>query len=151
MARTRKPQGKTLSVAYERRISRYLAAHPGASRSQARGHAGGSEYQRRTRKYLRAHPGASPAQARGHASGADLRRRARDGDLLVASMGGRNAQGQYTNVSVTLVGADGGEREYLLRGQQIRKGYLVKLVADLEAAGVIFSPAPSLDLRRMSE
>lgn len=88
--------------------------------------------------------------ARGHASGGDLRSQARDGDLLIGSLGGRNALGRYTRVDITLVGSDGGEKEYVLQGKQLGKAYLQRLVSDLEAAGVIFSPAPSLDLRRIA-
>jgi hypothetical protein len=64
-------------------------------------------------------------------------------------MGGRDAQGRYTRVDITLVQSDGGEREYVLSGRALTKDRLARLVAELEAAGVIFSPAPSLDLRRM--
>src|ERR1035437_5505534 len=49
--------------------------------------------------------GAELAVRRGHrgkgepGTGGDLRGRARDGDLLIASMGARNAAGEYTNLS----------------------------------------------------
>jgi hypothetical protein len=87
---------------------------------------------------------------RGHASGSDLKRDAAEGDLVVGSMGRRDAKGHYRQVDVTIIHADGGEGEYRLQGSQLDRDYLLDLVEELEADGVIFSPAPSLDLRRMA-
>lgn len=127
------------------------------ARRQARARELGFEsyYARRVRAGL---PPSAPAprgetlrRRRGHAAGGDLRAVARDGDLLIASLGGRRKDGRFTRVDITLIQADGGEREFVLRGRQLRKDYLLRLVADLEARGVIFSPAPSLDLRQIAE
>lgn len=65
MARTRRA---AVESAYERRIRRYLEAHPGATRQEARGHKppkGRSEYAERIRRYKRRHPGASTQEAAG--------------------------------------------------------------------------------------
>lgn len=104
-------------------------------------------------------PAAEPAfrgeklrQLRGHASGADLAAAARPGDLIVATMGSRDSQGRYRSIDILLVGADGDDQEFQIRQRhQLTRDYLTALVADLEAAGAIFSPAPSLDLRRIAD
>lgn len=97
--------------------------------------------------------GAQLRRLRGHASGADLAQTAdrRQGSLVVATLGGRDGSGRYRRVDVTLIGDDGSETEFTLQGPQLRKDYLQALVDDLEAAGVVFSPAPSLDLRRIAD
>jgi hypothetical protein len=88
---------------------------------------------------------------RGHASGADMRREAGDGAQVMAQLGGRDSQGRYHRVDVTVIAADGREHEYQLQGQQIERDYLEALAAELGARGMIFSPAPSLDLRKIAE
>lgn len=149
MARTRKPTGR-------KPRARDYAAETERRNTVARSKGYASYYDYRVRGQSKGTPTTARASGerlrrlRGHASGQDLRSAARDGDLLVASMGGRNDQGQWTRVDITLIGSDGGEREYVLQGRrQVSKAYITQLVADLEAVGVIFSPAPSLDLRRM--
>lgn len=127
-------------------------------RRQARARALGYEsyYARRVRKGAPPSApkpsGAALRRARGHAAGRDLARSSRDGDLLIASLGGRDLQGRYHRVDVTVIPADGGdEREFTLRGSQLSPEYLQRLVDDLERRGVIFSPSPSLDLRQIAE
>lgn len=95
--------------------------------------------------------GAKLRRLRGHASGADLARQARAGALVVATLGGKDGHGRYHRVDVSLIGADGREEEFTLQGAQLRKDYLTQLVEDLEADGVVFSPAPSMDLRRVAD
>jgi ribosomal protein L27 len=131
----------------------YAAAY---KRRDARARALGfkSYYDQRVRKGKLSAPrptGAALRRARGHASGRDLLATARDGDVVVASMGGRDAQGRYRQIDITLLGSDGGDLEFTLRGSQMKASYLRRLVADLGAKGVTFSPAPSLDLRRIAE
>jgi hypothetical protein len=131
----------------------YKAAY---ARRNARARALGftSYYDQRVRKGRLSAPrptGAALRRLRGHASGRDLLATARDGDVVIASMGGRDANGKYHHVDITLLGSDGGDLEFTLRGPQMKTSYLKQLVADLEAKGVAFSPAPSLDLRRIAE
>lgn len=46
-----------------------------------------------------------------------------------------------------MIGEDGSDRDYLLRGQALSSASLDRLVAGMSAAGAVFSPSPSLDLR----
>jgi hypothetical protein len=54
-------------------------------------------------------------------------------------------------VDVTVIDADGREHVYGLQGRQIEREYLEALAAELDARGIKFSPAPSLDLRKIAE
>src|ERR1035437_8640833 len=157
MARSRTPKGsRTVRV----RKRDYAA---GDARRQAKARSLGytGYYGRRIRLGAPASVarprGAVLATRRGHrgkgepGTGGGLRRRARDGDLLIASMGARNAAGEYTNLSITLVSSDGGEHASLLSGAQSKRAARGKGGAEREAAGGICSPAPSPDRRRRSE
>lgn len=94
--------------------------------------------------------GAALRAARGHTGPADLVREARPGDLVTAvpDPTSRGKDGTYSRVIVTLVG-ERGERQYVIRRQQMKGGRLDKLVGALTGAGAFFSPSPSLDLSQM--
>ena len=87
--------------------------------------------------------------ARGHAGPADLRRdAAKPGTLVTATPDptSRRKDGTYGQIHVTAIGEDGSEREYLLNIAKMKPGELDRLIADLDAAGAIISPSPSLDI-----
>jgi hypothetical protein len=139
-----------------RRPRNYAAEY---ARRQARARQRGFEsyYARRVRGGAAATPetpaprGERLRRLRGHASGADMRREAGDGAQVTAQLGGRDGRGRYHRVDVTVIDPDGREHEYQLQGRRIERDYLEALVADLDARGIIFSPAPSLDLRKIAE
>lgn len=124
------------------------------ARRQARARAAGfrSYYEQRTRRA----PGAEKPppdvlrRRRGHAGPADLRRDAGAGDQLTAQLTRRDDQGRYRRIEIAVDSPDGTTTTYRLHGRQLRKDFLLRLVRDLEAAGVTFSPAPSQDLRRLA-
>lgn len=116
--RRRRPES-----AYERRIRRYLEAHPGATRQEARGHRppqGSSEYRERVLRARRAHPGISRRAAGGHGSADErelarllrlIRSQPRDVQVAFTSLG-RRKDGTYERgrFDVLYIGA-GGEPE----------------------------------------
>jgi hypothetical protein len=88
-------------------------------------------------------------RARGHRGGRDLVRAARDSDLINAGITDRDSKGRYRRIDLSLIAAnDGSETEFTLTGRQLTKAYLLKLVEDLEAKGVIFNHA--YDLRKIA-
>ncbi len=129
---------------------------PGGRNERARAKGYESYYDYRAHDYGRIPPdqpritGRALRRLRGHASAADLVREAMPGDLVVGSMGDRDAKGRFHQVDITVIHADGGESEYRLRGRTLDRAALLALVAELDEGDVIFSPAPSLDLRRMA-
>ena len=154
MARTRR---KALQSAYERRISRYLDAHPGATRQEARGHKppkGKSEYQERVRRYRRRHPGASREEAAGHRNDGARRRflaYIREGDLVqlenpVSSID-VDARGRLVGIVKLVLPPSRPERSFAL-GPMTRAALRALIVAE-EAAGALLTPIPSLDQRRL--
>lgn len=88
-------------------------------------------------------------RARGHTSLSDLIADTKPGTLIMATPDptSRRADGTYSRVHVTMIGEDGSDRDYLLRGQALSSSSLDRLVAGMSAAGAVFSPSPSLDLR----
>jgi hypothetical protein len=142
MARQRK--ARKLSAAYERRIERYLAAHPGASRSDARGHrrpVGESEYRRRVRVYRERHPDATPAQARGHQSAYDLGKRLKQGSLVSVLGTERDKKtGRLTRVEILVIDPDGSEHTYILEGHTLTQKRLNRLSAEIDRGGGVVSP-----------
>lgn len=92
--------------------------------------------------------GGALRKARGHASAADLLSDARPGTLVTATPDplSRRRDGTYSRVHITAIGEDGSERDYLLRASALKAKSLDKLIAGLAAAGVVFSPSPSLDI-----
>ena len=97
-------------------------------------------------------PKGQRARLRGHRSGRDLERKAKRnaGLLVTAILADRQADGTFAKLYVNTIDQDGKETEYMLTGHQLDKDYLKQLVADLEAAGAVFSPSPSTDLRQIA-
>ena len=94
--------------------------------------------------------GEEQRRARGHAGAADIRKDVKPGQLMLIAPDptSRRKDGSYSRITITLVGIAEGEpdREYLLRGDAARPENLERLIADLIAAGAVFSPSPSLDV-----
>lgn len=88
-------------------------------------------------------------QARGHASASDLERAIKPGALVTTIGEGRKADGSYQRLRVTVIGVDGQQREFVLRGKQAQARQLKKTIAAVSAGGAVFSPSPSLDLQQM--
>lgn len=88
-------------------------------------------------------------QARGHASAADLERAVGDGALVTTIGEGRKSDGSYERLRVYVIGLDGQQREFVLRGRQARQRQLKQTIAAISAQGAVFSPSPSLDLQAM--
>lgn len=88
-------------------------------------------------------------QARGHASAADLERAVSDGALVTTIGEGRKADGSYEQLRVYVIGLDGQQREFVLRGRQATGRQLKQTIGAISAQGAVFSPSPSLDLQAM--
>jgi hypothetical protein len=169
MARPRKPRsGRVVRVR-----KRDYAAEYARRQARARELGYASYYGRRVRlgkpASASAPRGRELARARGHDTTIrDLARDAEDGDLLIASAvvwwpESKNEVGRWdrrVRIDITLnrMTGSGGQFEYTLHGRETENGRvrslarqkLENLVAKLERKGVVFSPAPSLDLRRMA-
>ncbi len=110
-------------------------------RARAQGFAG--YYEQRTRRS----PGAAKpstselARRRGHRSRSDLLRDVRDGDIVSVVSSNRRADGSYTRIDISVLGADGEERTYQLRGKQLADERIAELDELMAAAGAIVSPA----------
>lgn len=94
---------------------------------------------------------AERAAARGHRGVRDLERSLRPGDVIVLPDGlasiGKDARGNYTRIRVLVVKDDGREQRFTISRAKYQR--MVLLLERASAAGAIFSPAPSLDLRRL--
>lgn len=165
MPRTRRTQ---LESAYERRIRRYLQAHPGATRQEARGHKppkGKSEYRQRIERYKRRHPGASTKEASGKAP-AEHEVRVLRGRLLTdfidylqpgdgvqladhISVIRRQDDGRWEPFRKLVIPSDETRpaREFLIPA--MTDSQLRDLIEDELARGALLSPIPSLDQRRL--
>lgn len=142
--------------AYERRIRRYLEAHPGATRQEARGHRppkGRSEYRERIARAERKRPGISRSAAAGHPS-AEERRAARffdrlrgEGpDTLVMFVGlDRQADGTWRRAGIDVFPADGDAYSIELSARNLPR--LRELQAVLSSIGV--APIGAKYLQRM--
>lgn len=141
--------------AYERRIRRYLEAHPGASRQEARGHkqpAGESEYRRRIRRYEERNPGASRAEAGGRARTAFLAY-IREGDVVMLA-------DHISRVPVDSLGRIGpfhkqvvpeaeNRRVRMFRIPRLTRAALRRLIVQELERGAVLTPVPSLDQRKL--
>lgn len=94
---------------------------------------------------------AERARARGHRGIRDLERSLRSGDVVILPDGlasiGKDARGNYTRIRVLVVKEDGREQRFTISRAKYER--MVKMLDRASAAGAIFSPAPSLDLRRL--
>lgn len=140
MARARRPLREGVSDAYARRNAR------------ARELGYKSYYDYRAHDHGRRPPGEpratgeTLARLRGHRSAADLAAAIKPDSLVVAVPGPRGPDGRYLYVTVTLVDADGREREYVLRGKQASRVSLERIASVASSAGAIVSPSKSLNI-----
>jgi hypothetical protein len=160
---------KRKESAYERRIRRYLAAHPGATRQEARGHRlepGEREYRLRQERYYERHPAeASTSKAGLLARIRSIRRQGYDPVILlqqpawmipVESRKGRvDRLGPVPKLVVRGLrqaeglGKEVGEQQWLFVLSGLTVKTLSNLIRDEIAAGATLTPAPSLDQQRI--
>src|SRR6516164_9360132 len=147
--------------AYERRIRRYLAAHPGATRQEARGHRPG-EYAERVRRAEARRPGISRAEAGGKAGRAALLARirsvARQGhDPLVIlrqpawmiPVMSRKGKADRLGPVPKLVIDEYADQTWGFTIRGLTVASLARLIRDEIQAGATLTPAPSLDQQRI--
>lgn len=91
------------------------------------------------------------ARLRGHRGVADLERSLRSGDVIVLPDGlasiGKDLRGNYRNIRVLVVKHNGRGQHFTISRADYDR--MVKMLDRAATAGAIFSPAPSLDLRRL--
>lgn len=116
------------------------------ARAQALGYRNYYEYRVRGTK-----PGSQArARARGHRSSADLAKQTGPGDLVMVDRTERDVHGRLTKVVISVIDGETSEqRTYTLTGRTLTSRNLRRLVDRIDQAGGIFSPSPSLDLRRI--
>lgn len=146
-----RPRKKQVSPAWERR------------NAKARSLGYRNYYHYRTAGYGK-QPPAAPApkgarlrKLRGHLGRADFLADLGEGDLIIMPNGlssvefdpeARDGQGAYREIVKLVIDGDtGADRTYILRN--LTRDELVDTIEAEEAAGAIFSPAPSLDQRRL--
>jgi hypothetical protein len=148
MARPRRstPASSSSSSAYQRRNERARAAgFKNYYDQRVRGGVG------RARPDAAAPSGAELARARGHRGTADLVRTLRPGDVIVVPNGlpdiVKDAKGRYSKIEVMVLRDDGSTDRFTIR----RKTYeqMAGVLEKMAAKGAMFSPSPSLDLRRL--
>ncbi len=111
----------------------------------------------------RLHAGAPPGAAlppkgsaersrlRGHRGGADLVRSLKPGDVIVVPDGipdvAKDSKGRYAKIDLLVLRDSGRTDRYTVR----RRSYesMAGLLEQTSAKGAVFSPSPSLDLRRL--
>lgn len=149
MARPRKPARP--SAAWEKRNAK----------ARALGYRNYYDY--RAHDYGKQPASAPPAQGarlrrlRGHAGRADFLADLGEGDLIIMPNGlssiefdedARDGEGAYVEIVKLVIDGDtGADRTYILRN--LTRDELIETIAAEEAKGAIFSPAPSLDQRRL--
>ena len=143
--------------AYERRIRRYLAAHPGATRQDARGHkqaAGsgrGAEYQGRVKRAEAA--GKRGPAARGQRGRAAFLAYIRPGDLVLLDVPvGQieiDSRGRFVAIPKLVVPDNPRRRPrtFVIRNLS-RDGLAAMIRAELDR-GANLTPVPSLDQRKL--
>ena len=91
------------------------------------------------------------AALRGHRGLADFERSLRPGDVILLPDGlasiGKTSTGAYSRIRVLVIKEDGSEQRFTIRRATYQR--MVAMLNTAAAAGAIFSPAPSLDLRRL--
>jgi len=93
---------------------------------------------------------AERARLRGHRSTADLVRTIRPGDVVVVPEGLQSIPkrgDRYTKIEVLLLKESGRAERFTMRRATYER--VTRVLEQMAAAGAIFSPAPSLDLRRL--
>lgn len=120
-------------------------------------------YHYRTSEYGKLPPsapapsGSKLRRLRGHLGRADFLADLGEGDLIIMPNGissvefdpdGRDGEGAYREiVKLVIDGETGADRTYILRN--LTRDELADTIEQEEAKGAIFSPAPSLDQRRL--
>lgn len=96
-------------------------------------------------------PRGQRSRARGHAGKADLLRTVKPGDVLVVPDGlgavQKDRRGRFARIDLMVLGVDGKARRFTVRRQDYDQ--VVRLIDRLADKGSVFSPSPSLDLRRL--
>lgn len=147
MARSRRPapQKPGGSSAYQRRNERARAAGYRNYYDQ-RLHAG-----RPPGADLPPKGSAERARLRGHRGTADLVRSLRPGDVIVVPNGlpdiVKDAKGRYAKVEVMVLRDDGSTDRFTMRRRTYEQ--MAGTLEQMAAKGAMFSPSPSLDLRRL--
>lgn len=100
---------------------------------------------------------AERAKRRGHRGRADFLSSLDEGDLIILPYGissvdfdedARDGEGAYVEIVKLVIDASTGEeREYVLRN--LTRDELIETIYEEESRGAVFSPAPSLDQRRL--
>lgn len=94
---------------------------------------------------------AERARLRGHRGTADLLRTLRPGDVLVVPDGlaaiAKDSKGRYARVDVMVLREDGRADTFTIRRATYDR--MTRIVDRINASGAIFSPSPSLDIRRL--
>lgn len=123
-------------------------------RYRAKGYA--SEYDYRAHNYGKRAPsaprlaGEALAKVAGHRGYADLVDNLREGSfVMVDRLGPRDDLGQYRWADVQVIDEYGGSRVFRIRGPRLERDSLDSLVDEIEQAGAVLSPSPSLDIRRL--
>jgi hypothetical protein len=95
--------------------------------------------------------GVELARARGHLSAADFRRELSEGAHVYVEGHKRGKDGRISQLDLRVVdGRSGKERTFRLRGKQITREALRRLVDQIERENVSLSGTPSLDLRLLA-
>lgn len=93
---------------------------------------------------------------RGHAGRSDFLRSLAEGDLIILPRGitsvefdedARDGEGAYLEIEKLVIHARGGESTWLLRN--LTRDELIDTIFEEQQRGAVFSPAPSLDQRRL--
>ena len=95
--------------------------------------------------------GEARSRLRGHRGRADFEQAVGAGSLVSVQSTERGADGKLTKVTLLLIGEDGRSRVYVLRGKALKSDQLKSLVKHSENSGAVFSPSPSLDVRRIQQ
>jgi hypothetical protein len=94
---------------------------------------------------------AERARLRGHRGAADLVRNLKPGDVIVVPNGlpdiAKDAKGRYAKIEVMVLRDDGSTDRFTIRRSTYER--MAGLLEQMAAKGAVFSPSPSLDLRRI--
>ncbi len=96
--------------------------------------------------------GNTRARLRGHRSLSDLKQDLKPGTLVTVQSTDRDPRtGRLKRADVLTVDEKGRQRTYRLTGAQLTVARINSLADVVERKGAVFSPSPSLDLRRVAE
>lgn len=127
--------------------TRDYAAENRAREQRARELGFTSDYDRRVRGGAAASPsspkpsGSELARRAGHRGRAALLADVREGDLVSVVSTDRNPDGTYRRMVISVIDADGNEREYWLRRDALLPASILSLSQLIDAAGAVQAPA----------